>query len=69
MIAPQSHCRFSDASNVDPEHTKILKALIIAPNEKTTDLGSLLAIARREACKREMPKKTLLFEHWCLCLS
>ena len=31
----------------------MLKALVIAPNEKTVDLGSLLAIARSEACKRE----------------
>ena len=31
----------------------MLKALVITPNEKTVDLGSLLAIARSEACKRE----------------
>ena len=35
------------------EGAKILKAIVIVPNEKTTDLGSLLAIARSEACKRE----------------
>jgi hypothetical protein len=29
------------------------KALVISPSEKTTDLGSLLAIARAEACRRE----------------
>jgi hypothetical protein len=32
---------------------KVLKAIVIVPNEKTTDLGSLLAIARSEACRRE----------------
>jgi hypothetical protein len=31
----------------------MLKALVITPNSKTADLGSLLAIARSEACKRE----------------
>jgi hypothetical protein len=31
----------------------MLKALVIFPNEKTVELGSLLAIARSEACKRE----------------
>jgi hypothetical protein len=31
----------------------LLKALVISPNEKTVDLGSLLAIARAEACRRE----------------
>ncbi len=53
MIAPQTHSQFSDASNSNPDSAKILKALIIVPNEKTIDLGSLLAIARSEACKRE----------------
>ena len=55
MIDPQTNNRPSDASDVNQnkEGTKILKALIIVPNEKTTDLGSLLAIARSEACKRE----------------
>jgi hypothetical protein len=33
--------------------TKVFAAIVIVPNEKTTDLGSLLAIARNEACKRE----------------
>ena len=33
--------------------SKILKALVIAPNKKTQDIGSLLAIARSEACRRE----------------
>lgn len=28
----------------------MLKALVISPNEKTADFGSLLAIARAEAC-------------------
>jgi hypothetical protein len=31
----------------------MLKALVITPNEKTVEFGSLLAIARSEACKRE----------------
>ena len=55
MIAPQTNNRPSDTLDVNQnrEGTKILKALIIVPNEKTTDLGSLLAIARSEACKRE----------------
>jgi hypothetical protein len=30
-----------------------MKALVISPNEKTVDLGSLLAVARAEACRRE----------------
>lgn len=53
MIAPQTNSQFSDASNANLDSAKILKALIIVPNEKTSDLGSLLAIARSEACKRE----------------
>jgi hypothetical protein len=35
----------------------MLKALIISPNEKTTELGSLLAVARAEARKRERSEK------------
>ena len=35
----------------------MLKALVITPNEKTTEVGSLLAIARAEACKREHVKE------------
>ena len=31
----------------------MLKALVISPNEKTAEFGSLLAIARTEARKRE----------------
>lgn len=31
----------------------MLKALVITPNEKTTEFGCLLAIARTEARKRE----------------
>jgi hypothetical protein len=31
----------------------MFKALVIAPNQKTSELGSLLAIARSEACRRE----------------
>ena len=44
----------------------MFKALVISPNEKTIDLGSLLAIARSEACKREQvgvnpPVRALVF--------
>jgi hypothetical protein len=31
----------------------MLKALVIVPNDKTSELGSLLAVARAEARKRE----------------
>ena len=34
----------------------MLKALVIAPNEKTKEFGSLLAVARAEARKREQSK-------------
>ncbi|MCW4003698.1 MAG: hypothetical protein NWE95_07290 [Candidatus Bathyarchaeota archaeon] len=42
------------------------KALVISPNERTSDLGDLLAIARSEACRREHtsvnpPVKVLVF--------
>jgi hypothetical protein len=55
LIASQNNSRSSAASeaNQNKEGANILKALIIVPNEKTIDLGSLLAIARSEACKRE----------------
>lgn len=36
---------------------KILKALVITTNEKTTEFGSILAIARSEARKREQAKQ------------
>jgi len=36
---------------------EMLKALVIAPNEKTTEFGSLLAVARAEARKREHAKQ------------
>ncbi len=44
----------------------MMKALVITPNEKTVDLGSLLAVARAEARKRERvevnpPVRALLF--------
>jgi hypothetical protein len=32
---------------------ELFKALVISPNERTVDFGSLLAIARMEACRRE----------------
>jgi hypothetical protein len=53
MIAPQTYSRPSDAANANYDGAKILRSLVIVPNEKTTDFGSLLAIARSEACKRE----------------
>jgi hypothetical protein len=31
----------------------MLKAIVVSLNEKTADVGSLLAIARSEACRRE----------------
>jgi hypothetical protein len=34
----------------------MLRGLIITPNEKTTEFGSLLAVARAEARKREQSK-------------
>ena len=35
------------------EEPPIFKALVITPNEKTTEVGCLLAVARAEARKRE----------------
>ena len=35
----------------------MFKALVVSPNEKTTELGSILAIARSEARKREQLKE------------
>jgi hypothetical protein len=35
----------------------MLKALVIATNAKTTEFGSILAIARNEARKREQSKE------------
>jgi hypothetical protein len=35
----------------------MLKALVLTPNTKTTELGSILAIARSEARKREQSKE------------
>jgi hypothetical protein len=31
----------------------LLRALVISPNQKTADVGSVLAVARAEACRRE----------------
>ena len=31
----------------------MFKAIVITPNERTVDFGSLLAVARAEACRRE----------------
>ena len=33
--------------------SKMFKALVITPSEKTVEFGSLSAIARAETCKRE----------------
>jgi hypothetical protein len=43
-----------------------MKALVISPNDKTLDVGSVLAIARSEACRREQvqvnpPVRALVF--------
>ena len=35
----------------------MLKALVLTPNAKTTEFGSILAIARSEARKREQSKE------------
>jgi hypothetical protein len=43
----------SSSRVADEIHAGFLKAIVIFPNEKTTDLGCLLAIARKEACRRE----------------
>ena len=37
----------------------MLKALVIFPNENTSEFGSLLAVARAEARKREQSKENL----------
>jgi hypothetical protein len=44
----------------------LLKALVINPNEKTVEFGSLLAVARaearrREKCERNPPVRALKF--------
>ena len=31
----------------------MLRSLVICPNERTVDVGCLLAVARAEACRRE----------------
>jgi hypothetical protein len=36
---------------------KMLKALVVTPNEKTAEFGSLLAVARAEARKRERAER------------
>ncbi len=38
----------------------MFKAIVIVPNDKTTDSGSLLAIARAEACRHGHVKKNLI---------
>ena len=40
-------------TNNEADANNLLRALVISPNEKTQDLGSLLAVARAEACRRE----------------
>jgi hypothetical protein len=35
------------------EASKALKALVVTPNEKTAEFGSILAVARAEARRRE----------------
>jgi len=36
---------------------EVLKALVIVPNDRTKEIGSLLAVARAEARKREHADK------------
>jgi hypothetical protein len=36
---------------------KMLKALVVTPNEKTAEFGSLLAVARAEARRREKSER------------
>lgn len=48
----------------------MLKALVIVPNERSRDMGSLLAIARAEAQKREHIRrkvnvKSILYDPVC----
>jgi hypothetical protein len=35
----------------------MLRALVVAPNEKTREFGSILAVARAEARRREQSEK------------
>ena len=35
----------------------MFKAIVIVPNEKTTEFGSILAVARAEARRREQSKE------------
>ena len=35
----------------------MFKAIVITPNERTTEVGSILAVARAEARKREQSNK------------
>jgi hypothetical protein len=44
----------------------VLKAVVVTPNEKTAEVGSVLAISRAEACRREQvqvnpPVRALVF--------
>ena len=39
------------------EVIRFLKALVICPNEKTVEYGSLIAVARAEARKREKSER------------
>ena len=34
----------------------MFKAIVVTPNERTTEIGSILAVARAEARKREQTK-------------
>ena len=38
---------------------QMLRALVIIPNDKTTDMGDLLAIARSQAQKREHTRENV----------
>ena len=52
----------------------VFKSIVITPNEKTTEVGSVLAIVRSEACRREHvgvnpPVRAfgVCCGNWCLC--
>jgi hypothetical protein len=70
-LNPQKNrTQISIGHKADQKQTKILSSLVLAPNEKTNDFGSILAIARSEACKKEHVKenpviRTVMFAPDC----
>ena len=55
-ICKQINWRVWNTATFFGGEVRTLKALVIAPNEKTTEFGSILAVARAEARKREQSK-------------